>query len=74
MPRKDICFALRQKGVLEYLVDGVMSLYKGCKTAASVDGELLSSFSVKIGSFLSPLLFISKLKVLSAKDLIVSNC
>ena len=35
-----ICFALRQKGIPEYLVDGVMSLYKGCKTAVSVDREL----------------------------------
>ena len=37
-----------------------MSLYKGCKTAVSVDGELSSSFSVKVGvhqgSALSPLL------------------
>ena len=39
---------------------GAMSLYKGCKTAVSVDGELSSSFSVKVGvhqgSALSPLL------------------
>ena len=39
-----------------------MSLYKGCKTALSVDVELSSSFSVKIdvhqGSALSLLLFI----------------
>ena len=40
---------MRQKGVPEYLVDGVMSLYKGCKTAVSADGELSSSFSVKVG-------------------------
>ena len=33
----------RWKGVPEYLVNGVMSLYKGCKTAFSVDGELSSS-------------------------------
>ena len=31
-------FALRRKGVPEYLVNGVMPLYKGCKTAASADG------------------------------------
>ena len=39
-----------------------MSSYKGCKTAVSVNGELSSSFSVKVGvnqgSALSPLLFI----------------
>ena len=53
---------LRQKGVSEYLVDGVMSLYKCCKTSVSVDRELSSSFFVKVGvhqgSALSPLSFI----------------
>ena len=46
-----------------------MCLYKGCKTAVSVDGELSSSFSVKIGihqgSALSPLLFIMVMDVLT---------
>ena len=62
MSREVICFALRHKTVPEYLIYGVMSLYKGCKTAISVDGELSSSFSVKVGvhqgSALSPLIFI----------------
>ena len=62
VPWEFIRFALRWKGVPEYLVNGVMSLYKGCKTAVSVDGELSSSFSVKVGvhqgSTLSPLLFV----------------
>ena len=44
-----------------------MSLYKGCKTAVLVDGELSSSFSVKVGvyqgSALSPLLFIMVMDV-----------
>ena len=39
-----ICFALRRKGALEYLVNLVMSLYKGFKIAISVDGELSSLF------------------------------
>ena len=68
MPREVICFALRQKGVPEYLVNGVMSLYKGCKTTVSVDGELSNSFSVKAGvhqgSALNPLLFIMVMDVL----------
>ena len=38
VPRKVIGFALRHKGVCpRNLVDGVMSLYKGCKTLISVD-------------------------------------
>ena len=61
VPREVIRFALRWKGVPEYLVNGVMSLYKGRKTDASVDGELSSSFSLKVGvhqgSGLSPFLF-----------------
>ena len=69
VPRKLIRFALRRKGVSEYLVDGVMSLYKGCKTAVSVNGELSSSFSVKVGvhqgSALSLLLFTMVMDILA---------
>ena len=32
----------------EHLVNGVMSLYKCCKTVVVVDGELSSSLSVKV--------------------------
>ena len=42
MPREVIRFASKKKGVPEYLVNGIMSLYKGCKTAVSVDRELSS--------------------------------
>ena len=45
-----IRFALRQKDIQEYLVNSVISLYKGCKPAVSVDGKLSSSFSVKLVS------------------------
>ena len=69
VPREVICFVLGQKCVPEYLVDVVISLYKGYKTAVSVDGELSSSFSVKggvhQGSALSPLLFIMVMDVLT---------
>ena len=69
VPREVIRFVLRQKGVPKYLVNGVMSLYKGCETAVSVDVDLSSSFSVKIGvhhgSGLSPLLFIMVMDVLT---------
>ena len=66
--REVIHFALRQKGVPEHLVNGVMSLYKGCKTAASVDRKLCL-FSVKVGvhqgSALSPLLLTMVMDVLT---------
>ena len=69
VPREVIRFAWRQKGAPEYLVNGVMSLYKGCKTAVSVSGELPSSFSVKVGfhqrSTLRPLLFIMVMDILT---------
>ena len=56
VPREVICFALRQKGIPEYLVHGLMPLYKGCKTAISVDFSV--NDGVHQGSALSSLLFI----------------
>ena len=44
VPREVTRLTLRRKGVPEYLVNRVMSLYKGCKTAVSVNGELSRSF------------------------------
>ena len=67
VPMEVICFALRRKRVPEYLEDEDMSFCKGHKTAASVDRELSSLFSVKVfvhqGSALSPLLFIMVMDV-----------
>ena len=61
--------ALRRKGAPQHLVNGVMSLYNGCETTFSVDGELSSSFSVKDGvhqgSALIPPLFIMVMDVLT---------
>ena len=69
MPREVIHFVLKWKGAPKYLVNGIMSLCKGCKTAASADGELSSSFSVKVGVHqrcaLSPLLLIMLMDVLT---------
>ena len=49
-----------------------MSLYKGWKTVVSVDGELSSSFFLKVGvrqgSALSPLLFITVMDFLTADE------
>ena len=64
-----IWYALRKRGVPEYLVQSVMSLYNGCRTAVSVDGKLSDSFFVQVGvhqgSVLSPLLFIVVMDVLT---------
>ena len=70
VPREVICFALRPQNVPEYLVNGVMSLYKSFKTAILIiDVELSSSFSVKVGahcgSTLSSCLFIMIMDVLT---------
>ena len=69
MLREVIRFAFRRKDGPEYLVGGVMSLYKDCKTDVSVDGELSSLFSVRFrvhqGSALNPLLFIMVMDVLT---------
>ena len=60
---------MRRNAVPKYLVNRVMSLYKGCKTAVSVDGELSSLFSVQVGVHqgpaLSPVLFIMVMDVLT---------
>ena len=70
VPREVIQFALRWKDVQEYLVNEVLSLFKGGETAVSVDGELSSSFSVKVGVHqvlaFSPLSFIIVMDVVSA--------
>ena len=62
-------FCFEAEGVPEYMVNEVMSLYLGCKTAISVDRGLSCSFSVKVGiheeSALSPLLFIMVVDVLT---------
>ena len=67
--REVIFFALRQKSVPEYLVNAVLSLYKGCKTALPVDWSLSSAFTVKVvvhqGYALIRLLFIMVMDFLS---------
>ena len=70
MPREVIRFVLRWKGVPEGWLNGVVSLCKCCKTTVSVDGELSSLFSVKVGvhqgsTHQSPLLFIIVIDVLT---------
>ena len=66
--RKVIRFALKRKGLPGYLVNVAILLYRGCKITVSVDGELSSSFYVKVGvyqgSALRPILFIMVMDVL----------
>ena len=66
---KFFCFTLRREGVPEYLINVVLSLYKDCKTAVSVDGKLANSFAMKVGvhqgSPLSTLLFITVTDILT---------
>ena len=59
----------RIKGITKYLVNGVMSLCKGCKTAVSIERESPNSFSVEVGfhsgSALKPTSFVIVMDVLT---------
>ena len=61
VPRKELEWAMRKKGIPEVMVRAVMSLYKGAKTSVRVELELSEEFEVKVGvhqgSVLSPLVF-----------------
>ena len=46
LPQKVIWYALRKRGVPEYLVQGMISLDSGCETAVSIDGKLYDFFLV----------------------------
>ena len=65
----DFCWSLRQSDVPEYLVNRVMPLHQGCKSAVSVEEELSDSFSKKVGahqgSALSTLTFVTVVYVLT---------
>ena len=61
VPRKELEWALRKKGIPEVLVRSVMSLYDRAKMRVRVNSELLEEFEVNVGmhhgSVLSPFLF-----------------
>lgn len=61
VPRKVVEWAMRKKGLLEIMVQSVMSLYDGTKTKVKVGSAYSENFEVKVGvhqgSVLSPLLF-----------------
>lgn len=60
---------MRESGVPEDLVHGVMPLHQGCKSAVSVEEEVSDSFSKKVGvhqgSALSTLTFVIVVYVLT---------
>ena len=61
VPKKVMEWALRKKGLVEMLVQAVMSLYEGSKTKVRVGSGTSDEFGVKVGvrqgSLLSPLIF-----------------
>ena len=40
---------MRKKGIPQFLVSSVMSLYEGAKTRVRVDSELSEEYQVKVG-------------------------
>ena len=69
VPREVVRWALRKAGVKEWLVETVMAMYEGARTAVRTEGGLSDWFSVRVGlhqgSGLSPLLFIIVMDVIS---------
>ena len=61
VPRKDVEWAMRKKGIPETLVRAVISLYKGARIKMKVGTHLSGEFEVNVGVhqgyILSPLLF-----------------
>jgi len=71
IPREVVRWALRDAGVDEWLVDTVMSTYKGARTVVLTDDGVTEEFEVGVGlhqgSALSPLLFIIVMDRVSRK-------
>ena len=71
VPREVVRWALRKRGVEEWLVRAVMMLYTGASTVARTGAGDSRSFEVKVGvhqgSVLSPLLFATVLEVVSSE-------
>ena len=70
VPREVLWWALRRKGVDEWLVDVIKAMYVGATTAVRVNDKESAEFEVKVGvhqgSVLSPMLFIIVMDALSA--------
>ena len=73
VPSKFVDRAMKNIGIAEALVRAVMILYKGAKTEVKVGTHLSEEFEVNIGvhqgSVLSPLLFVSVVIVVVAKEI-----
>ena len=61
VPRKEMEWALRKKGLAEVLVQAVMSLYEGSRTTVRVGSGTSEEFGIRVGVHkgfvLSPLIF-----------------
>ena len=49
VPWKILELVLRKKGIPDYVVRSVMSLYEGAKTRVGVDSELSEKFDATVG-------------------------
>ena len=69
LPRKEMKWAMRKKGLSGLMVWAVISLYDGAKTRVRVGSAYSEEFEVKVGvhqgSVLSPLLFAIVVKVIT---------
>ena len=69
VPREVVRWALRKRGVEEWMVNAVMVMYKSARTAVRTKQGRGKEFEVKVGvhqgSVLSPLLFVTVMDVLT---------
>ena len=52
VPRKDIEWVMRKKGIHEALVRAVMSLYNGARTKVKVETQLSEELEVNVGLYM----------------------
>ena len=71
VPREVLWWALRKKGIDEWLVTAIQAMYKDATTSVKFKNSESTAFDVKVGvhqgSVLSPLLFIMVLDALSTE-------
>ena len=65
VPREVIWWAMCKLGVEEWIINIVKAMYANANSKNRVNGSYSTPFEVKVGSVLSPLLFIMVLETLS---------